>query len=198
MLKGMPFALALILLAAAYRLLGAWIPGLVNFSPLMALTFCSAVYFRSMWMWLVPLAALTLSDLYLDHHYAALLGESWSYQGVVLRDLCFVVALCAGRLVAARKNWLNLFSGALGGSLFFYLVTNTGSWIADPFYAKTASGWWQALTVGRPQYAPTLFFFRNTLISDLTFTAIFAFAMEYAALRRGEPSLLPRRSSDHV
>ena len=46
------------------------------------------------------------------------------------------------------------------------------------------------MTVGHPQYYPTLFFFRNTLVSDLLFTACFALAMEYASLRRGEPSLL--------
>ena len=45
------------------------------------------------------------------------------------------------------------------------------------------------MTVGLPQYAPTLTFFRNTFTSDLLFTAGFALAMEYVALRRGEFSL---------
>jgi hypothetical protein len=46
------------------------------------------------------------------------------------------------------------------------------------------------VTVGHPQYYPTLFFFRNTLLSDLLFTAGFSLAVEYALLRRGEASLL--------
>jgi hypothetical protein len=47
--------------------------------------------------------------------------------------------------------------------------------------------------VGRPEFPPTLFFFRNTLVSDLLFTGMFAVAMEFAALRSGRPSLLVRR-----
>jgi hypothetical protein len=61
-------------------------------------------------------------------------------------------------------------------------------------YVKTAAGWWQAITVGRPEFPPTLFFFRNTLLSDLLFTGIFAQVMEYAAYRAGQPSLLRRHA----
>ena len=39
-------ALVLIVLAASWRLLAVHEPMLGNFSPLMALTFCGAVYFR--------------------------------------------------------------------------------------------------------------------------------------------------------
>ncbi len=186
----MVIALALILLASAYRIFAAWEPSLVNFSPLMALAFCGAVYFRSRLLWLVPFAALTLSDLYLNHYYATQFGYEWTAGGALVRTACFAAALGLGWLVAQRKNWPNLFSGALGGALLFYLVTNTASWAGDALYAKTFAGWWQALTVGHPQFPPTLVFFRNSLVSDLLFTGIFALALEYAALRRHEPSLL--------
>jgi hypothetical protein len=188
----MPFALALafILLATTYRIVGAWVPDLINFSPLMALTFCSAVYFRNKWMWAVPFAALSLSDLYLNHYYVAAYGESWPIQGELVRTACFAAALAFGAAVSSRKSWLNLLSGCLGGSLFFYVATNTHSWLADPAYAKTAAGWWQALTIGRPEYPPTLLFFRNTFISDLLFTGAFALALEYVAAKRGQPNLI--------
>jgi len=166
----MPIAPALIVLAASWRLIALVAPVMGNFSPLMALTFCAAVYFRQRRMWLVPFIALTASDLYLDHYYTVNFHETWSWQSEGLRLLCFAIALPIGRAVAQRKNWLNLFSGALAGSLFFYLVTNTDAWRHDPHYLKTAAGWWQALTVGRPEYPPTLLFFRNTLASDLLFT----------------------------
>ena len=107
--------------------------------------------------------------------------------------MTFVLALPLGRLVAQHTTWLNLFSGALAGAVFFYLATNTDAWIRDPLYVKTAAGWWQAMTVGRPEFPPTLLFFRNTLVSDLLFTGVFALAMEYAALRAGSGSLLQRR-----
>jgi hypothetical protein len=66
-----------------------------------------------------------------------------------------------------------ILPAVLGGSFFFYLTTNTASWLYEPGYAKTAAGWLQALTTGLPGYAPTWTFYRNTLVSDLLFTAIF-------------------------
>ena len=189
----MPFALVLILLATGWRIVAAHFPVLVNFSPLMALDFCGAVYFQNKRLWLVPFAALTLSDLYLDHYYATTFNYEWSLGGPVIRALCFVAALGLGAMVARRRSWLNLFSGALGGSLFFYLVTNTASWLGDATYAHNAAGWWQAVTVGHPEFPPTVLFFRNTLVSDLLFTGIFALVMEYAARRAEKPSLLAKR-----
>jgi hypothetical protein len=189
----MPLALVLVVLAAGWRIAAVHVPDLVNFAPLMALAFCGAVYFSDRRLWLVPLAALVVSDLYLDYYYAATVGETWTWPSVVLRAGCFALALPLGRWVAPRKTWFRLFGGALAGSVLFYLVTNTDAWLRDPFYVKNAAGWWQALTVGRPQFPPTLLFFRNTLLSDLFFTGLFALAMEYAALRAGQGSLLRRR-----
>jgi hypothetical protein len=177
-------------------LLAVHAPALSNFAPLMALTFCGAVYFRDKRLWLVPFIALTLSDLYLDHYYAVTFAEEWRWPSVVLRALCFALALPLGRLVAQHKSWINLFAGALAGSMLFYLATNTDAWLRDPYYVKTAAGWWQAMTVGRPEFPPTLFFFRNTLASDLLFTGVFAAAMEFAALRSGRESLLARRAQN--
>lgn len=190
----MPFALVVLVLAAVWRVFTLQVPALSNFSPLMALAFCGGVYFINRWLWLVPLAALTLSDLYIDHYYATQFHYEWNVGSAALRALCFVVAVGFGRLVAPRRSWLNLFSGALGGSVVFYLVTNTASWIGDAGYAHNAAGWWQAMTIGHPQFAPTLFFFRNTFVSDLLFTAGFALAMEAAAQRRGDFSLLRNRT----
>lgn len=188
-------AIALILLATGYRIVAAWNPELVNFSPLMALAFCGAVYFRNRWMWLIPFLALSASDLYLDHYHATHFGYTWDLGGVLVRTVCFAAALLLGWMVAQRKSWLNLMAGCLGGALLFYLATNTASFLGDVFYAKTLAGWWQAMTVGHPEFPPTLLFFRNTLASDLLFTGIFAFAMESAALRAGQPSLLKKHAA---
>ena len=80
--------------------------------------------------------------------------------GIALRLLCFAAGLIVGGAVAARPRPINLLSGILGSSLLFYFVTNSAAWKADPFYAPTLAGWWQALTVGHPEFAPTIFFFR--------------------------------------
>lgn len=189
----MVLALVLIVLAAGWRIVAVHVPELSNFAPLMALTFCGAVYFRHRRLWLVPFAALLLSDLYLDHYHAVNYHEGWMWQSVVVRALCFALALPLGLSVAKKKSWVNLFSGSLAASILFYLVTNTDAWVRDPLYVKSAAGWWQAMTIGHPEYLPTLFFFRNTFVSDLLFTGIFAFAMERGAQRAGRMSLLNRR-----
>jgi hypothetical protein len=186
----MPLAILALVLAAAWRVFILYVPALSNFSPVMALAFCAGAYFRRGWLWAAPFAAVLVSDLYIDRYYAAVDHYSWSAQGALVRMLCFAAALGIGVAVSRRRNWLNLLGGALAGSVLFYLVTNTVSWIGDAGYAHDASGWWQAVTVGHPQYYPTLFFFRNTLLSDLLFTAGFSLAVEYALLRRGEASLL--------
>jgi len=186
----MPVAIALIILAALYRLLPTLDLGLSNFSPVMAISFCGAVYFRNRWMWLVPFVALGLSDVYINNFYAREYGFSWPLSGFVARTACFAASLLIGAWVAKRKSWLNLLNGSLLGALLFYFVTNTQSWAADGFYAKTLAGWWQALTVGHPEYPPTVYFFRNTLFGDLMFTGLFSGIMEWRARQSGQPSLL--------
>ena len=186
----MPLALLILILAAAWRVFVLYVPVLSNFSPVMALAFCAGAYSRSWGLRLAPFLALVLSDLYIDHYYATVYHYEWSLGGAALRILCFAAALGRGAAISRRRNWVNLLGGALAGSVLFYLATNTASWSGDLGYTHDWAGWWQAVTVGHPQYYPTLFFFRNSLVSDLLFTGCFALAMEYASLRRGDESLL--------
>jgi hypothetical protein len=191
----MLLAFALIVLSIAWRIATLDLPALSNFTPLMALTFCGAVYLRDKRLWLVPFVALSLSDLYIDRHYAATFHYEWSLTGAVLRAACFAAAVSFGLMVARRRSWLNLLSGTIGGSLFFYLVTNTASWIGDVAYTHDPAGWWQAMTIGHPEFPPTLWFFRNTFVSDLVFTGFFSVTMEWAAWRAGRESLLAKRAT---
>jgi hypothetical protein len=186
----MPFAIVVLVLAAGWRVFTLYNLPLSNFSPVMALAFCAGVYTKDKWMRLAPFAALVLSDIYIDHYYATVYHYEWSIAGAALRLLCFAAALGLGSALSGRRNWLNLLGGTLAGSVLFYLVTNTAAWSGDLAYSHTMAGWWQAVTVGHPEYYPTIFFFRNSLVSDLVFTGCFAFAMEYASLRKGEASLL--------
>ena len=184
--------LALILAAAAWRVAIVLDPSWYNISPVTALAFCGALYFRDWRLWLVPLAALTLSDLWLNYYHATAFGYAWSLPEMFLRAGCLGIALSLGRLVARRPSPANLLSGTLGSSLAFYLVTNTASWAADVYYPGTAAGWWQAMTVGHPEFPPTLWFFRNTLLGDLAFTGLFAGVMAFATARNRAASRLER------
>ena len=183
-------AIVLILLALGYRLLPTLDMNWANFPPFAAIAFCGAVYFRDKRLWLLPFAGLCLTDLYINWFYAREYGYHLELGGYIARIAAFAAGLGLGWWVSTRKSWLWLLNGSLLGALLFYFITNTVSWWGDAFYAKTLAGWWQALTVGHPEYPPTIYFFRNTLFGDLMFTGIFAGVMEWIAKRAEEPSLL--------
>jgi hypothetical protein len=85
----------------------------------------------------------------------------------------------------ARLGWL--LGASFVGSLIFYVLTNTGSWLHEPGYAKTFAGWLQALTSGLPGYPSTWTFYRNTLLGDLLFTALFFACMNWQTRKEEEP-----------
>ena len=177
-------ALALIVAAVAYRVGAVFVPDLSNLSPIMALAFCGAAFFERRSLWLVPFVALVVSDVWIDRYYASHYGYTWELSGSLLRIACFAAALGVGALVARRRTALNVISGVLGGSIRFYFVSNSASWLGDAYYAKTLGGWWQAMTVGHIEFPPTVWFFRNTLIGDLLFTGAFALVMTRATVRQ--------------
>ncbi len=189
-------AIVLILLALGYRVLPTLDMTWANFAPFAAIAFCGAVYFRDKRLWLLPFAGLCLTDLYVNWFYAREYGYHLEWTGYVARVISFAAGLGLGWWVSTRKSWLWLLNGSLLGALLFYFITNTLSWWSDAFYAKTLAGWWQALTIGHPEYPPTIYFFRNTLFGDLMFTGLFAGVMEWIAKRNEEPSLLDNEEEE--
>ena len=167
-------ALILIFIVTLYRVCyalagspGAW----ANFSPLAAILLCSAAYLPRRFIILACLGPLIAADLFLNAHYHASIIDA----EMVSRYFCFGLILLLGYAVRKQQHYkvFFLFGSTFAGSCLFYLVTNTTTWISTADYAKTLAGWWQALTIGEPGFPPTLFFFRNTLVSDLFFTAFF-------------------------
>lgn len=174
---------ALIITVAAYRVLSAAVlPGLPNFSPVMAVAFCGAFFLRGMTAWLLPLGALLMSDLLLS----VALGYPLVSGGALAAWVCVAAAISMARWMV-YKGWVGgtaLFGGVVANSFLFYLVTNTASWMANPAYVKSAAGWVQALTVGLPGYPPTWMFFRNSLASDLLFSGLILAVVLLASARR--------------
>jgi hypothetical protein len=178
-------AFILLLVAVAWRVVLGWghqadFGWLHNFTPLAAIALCGAMHLPRRLAFGVPLIALLISDVILNQHYGA------SLLGVEMLTRYAVLAGVAGMGWWLRKHpqaALVLGCSALG-SIAFYFVTNTASWIDNPAYAKTFAGWAQALTGGVDGYPDTTVFFRNSLISDVLFTALFLAAMNVS--RRSE------------
>ena len=163
-----------------------WLP---NFSPLAAIALCGAIYLPRRIAFALPLAVLLVSDLVLNAHYGASLFSA------ELLSRYFVLAGVAALGLAIRNNpgIVKVLLASFAGSIAFYLITNTGSWLADPAYAKSFAGWIHALTIGEPGFAPTWTFFRNTLVSDTLFTAVFVGCMALAGARVSAP--IPARQT---
>jgi hypothetical protein len=145
-----------------------------NFSPLAAILLCGAAYLPRQTALLLGAGPVVLADLLLDAHYHAPLMDT----GMLSRYFSFLLILLLGFWIKKQHyhKVLLIFASALASSFLFYLITNTGAWMATVDYPKTFAGWCQALTVGLPAFPSTLFFFRNTVFSDLFFTVLFVVA----------------------
>ena len=182
-------AFLLILSAIAYRIATGLFAqpgtiGLLNFAPLAAIALCAAAYFPAKYKFTVPMITLLISDVVLNIHY----GFSLLSPFVLSHYLGFALVGCLGLLLQNRRSLKTLLPASIAGSLIFYIVTNSVSWLFDPGYVKNIAGLVQALTVGLPAYSstPTWIFFRNTLLSDLFFTLLFVVCMNFG--RRTERS----------
>jgi hypothetical protein len=184
-------ALILVLAAVAYRIVTglsilAGATWLSNFAPLAAIALCSAAYFPARLKFSLPLIALFLSDVVLNVHYGASLFDAH----IVCRYLALIIVGAMGVLLQNRASLKTLLPASIGASLIFYAITNAFSWLSDPGYAKNMAGLIQALTVGLPQYSstPTWMFFRNSLVSDLTFTCLFVMCVRLSRNAEGAPA----------
>ena len=182
----MAVAISLLFLGTFFRILRVEVAPdtLPNFSPLMASALCGALFLPG-WIGLtVPVAALLLSDAVLNAHY----GEPILSTQLLWTLPCYLVAVGLGWVLRSRSGLVPVLGGTLAASVFFYVVTNTGSWLGLPAYPQTFAGWLQALTVGLPGYPPTWTFFRNSLAGDLLFAAFFVF-VERPLLQRRVPAV---------
>ena len=175
--------LALMLVFALSR-----IPGMLpqNFSAAYALVFCAGVYFSGRLAWWLPLTTLLVTDIALDLYYRFYLGwqvfEARQLVYQLFNYAAYVVLILLGKRFKPSASFLSLLGGGILGAILFYLITNTASWLFNPFqnpeYTKTLVGWLTALTKGTSGWPETWEFFRNTLLSGGLFTGLFVGAMK--------------------
>ena len=161
-----------------------------NFSVAYAFAFCAGVFFGGALAWWLPLGVMLVTDIGLNCYYQHRDPANDVWSAANLANLSFnyaayVVLILLGRGFKKQKSFVHLLGGGLLGAILFYLITNTASWLFNPFsnpeYTKTLTGWIIALTKGTGGYPPTWEFFRNTLLSGGIFTALFAAAGKLTA-----------------
>jgi len=188
-------ALVLLVLLVAFRCLGAaFSHELPNFQPLPALFLCSIVFLKGTKAWALPVAAWLISN-----PLASMLQGYSPFEnggGVVVAFFTLLLTgLLALPLRRASSSPAPLLAGALLVALVFHVVTNSAVWLADPVYAKSGHGLWQALWTGRPtDPMPTWAFLRNMAVANLLFTALFLLARRsWSPSSDAAPSLVQTR-----
>lgn len=170
-------AILLAVFAGAFRLL----PHPANFTPIGALMmFLSARYTKGRGIFIV-LGAMFLSDAVIGFY-------NWRVMLAVYGS--FAATALTGRWMKQSASLPRIAAGSLASSSLFFIVTNFATWFYSGTYAHTAAGLFSAYALGIP-------FFRNMLLGDFFFAAVFFGAHELVRKRstappwRGLPALSP-------
>ena len=178
-----------------------WLPP--NFSAVYALMFCAGALLPQRGGIWVPLGLLAVTDIALNFYYQFAKGLSvWTPSSLIF--LSFNYVAYAGLFYVGRTTrpiadqlrhrlgsfghlarWLTLTAGGVASAVLFYFITNTASWLFNPFgnpeYPRSIAGWITALTTGVKGFPQAWEFFRNSLLSSGLFAALFAGAWEFTA-----------------
>ena len=155
-------------------------PELSNFSPILALVLLSGSHLKGYWSWVTPLCAVLITDLIINPSYGLSLVEPF----MLVTLLSYFLIFLLGKKLNSTRSLGKLIGGGIAGALLFHFLTCGFAWFGNPAYAKSASGFLQALTIGEPGFAPAYLFLRNTLVSTVLFTAV----LGWIALRTKEPA----------
>lgn len=163
---------SIILFGAFMRLIPHW----PNFTPIAAIAlFGGAYYTRKHLAFIIPFAAMMLSDLIIGFH-----GSMWAvYIG-------FAITVGIGIRLSRKVSAGNVVLAALGSSIIFFLVTNFASWLAYGIYPKNFIGLMESYIAGLAFFNDGklgLSFFLNEVLGTLTYSAVFFGAFALARMR---------------
>ena len=171
--------LLVLILGAFSRIL----PHPLNFSPIAALGLFAAGHFVRSWQALfLPLAAVWLSDLYLNNVVYGAYYEDfvWFYEGFYWQYGAYLLMGVWGLALFQRLSWLRVGLGALGASVIFFLLSNFGVWYSGTMYEPSLSGLMLCYVAGLP-------FFKASLLGDIFYTFVLFGGFEL--VQRRYPSL---------
>jgi hypothetical protein len=165
------FIITIIFTAAAMRLIPHW----PNFTPIAAMALFGGVYLTRKYLaFLIPIAAMLLSDILLGFHAS-----------MVAVYLSFAATVGLGILIASKPKFINIAFASIASTILFFLVTNFAAWIGSPFYPQTFAGLMESYTAGLVflNDGNGISFFINSLLGDLFYNGIFFGAFYLARVR---------------
>jgi hypothetical protein len=151
---------AVVALAAASRL----VKHPFNFTPIAAMGIFAGCYFGKKWGFLIPLAAMAVSDYFIGFY-------DWQIMASVYFGIAAAYGI--GWLLKKRRKWYDIAAASIASSILFFIITNFSVWAFFNWYPHTIDGLVSCFTLAVP-------FFRNTLIGDVVYTGALFGAFEFA------------------
>ena len=157
------YLITIVLVLAFSRL----VPHPPNVVPIAAMAlFAGAFFSNRILAFIVPLAAMLLSDLVIGFH-----STVWYvYAGVA------ITVFIGGFL--KRFSIMNVGLSAVIATLAFYLITNFGAWLHHDMYPQNLNGLLQSYTAGIP-------FLRNSLIANIIFSYLVIYGVNTVSSIQG-------------
>ena len=129
----------------------------LNFAPVGALSLFAGARLRGWQAYLLPIALMAVTDPFRG-------GYSFATPFIYAS---FLINVWIGSRLRGTESPKWIGGAALVGSAQFFLLSNFGTWLAPgATYSHTPGGLMACYIAAIP-------FFRNTLVSDLLFTAVF-------------------------
>ncbi len=160
-----------------FSIIARFIEHAPNFVPIGALALWSGVYLNKKFSLLLPLLVMLLSDLVIGFYDLRVMISVY---------LSFAVMVLLGWLVRKEKTASNVIFASFGGAVLFYLITNFAVWAFSAWYPQNLYGLLSSYTMALP-------FFRNSLMSDLFYGAVFFGAYEGFLLAKRKLSVFRER-----
>jgi hypothetical protein len=159
--SGIFFIISVIIAGAFFRFIPHW----PNFTPIAAMALFGGAYLgRKHLAFLVPFAAMFLSDLFLGLH-----KDMWAVY------LAFGLTVLIGTYIRSNVKVTSVLAASIASSVIFFLLTNFASWLSSPFYPQTFAGLIQSYIAG-------LAFFNNGSLGISFFINEIAGALFYNGL----------------
>lgn len=161
----LPFVVITIIISALA--ISRLLPHPFNFSPIAALALFGGTHYRNRFAaYLIPLAALWVSDIFLNFAFFGSFVPF--YEGAFFTYAAFALIVLLGSKALQKFSARNLLFSSLAASVIFFVVSNFGVWVSGTLYPLNATGFAAC-------YAAAIPFFRNTFAGDL----IYSFAIFY-------------------
>ncbi len=155
------FIFSIVLIGALSRL----VPHPFNFTGIAAIALFSGAKLKNRWLAVsVPVLAMLVTDSVIGFHDPK---DMLAVYG------CFLMTVVFGMFLGNQPKAGMVAISSLASSILFYLVTNFSVWPGNALYSQDLSGLVSSYIAGIP-------FFRNQILGDLFYNAIFFSAAFYA------------------